>query len=122
MPRKNVLSTFKAITNGDMSSIIVSPVTNVMFLDNLIIQLNSTGTPAGEYLVEFSADYDQDAQGNVLNAGNWVALALSPSPVITTSGTIIIDLNQMPASWMRLRWVPTSGTGVLNMFLSAKEI
>jgi len=122
MPRKNVLATFHAIKDGDMSATITSPVTNVMFLDNLIIQLNSAGSPNGSYTVEFSADYSQDSQGNVINPGNWVVCTLSPAAVITSAGSVIIDFNQMPASYMKVVWTPTSGTGVLNMFVAAKEI
>lgn len=122
MPRKNVLASFHAIKNGDMSSVITSPVTNVMFLDNLIIQLNSTGAPVGAYTVEFSADYSQDSQGVVINPGNWVVCGLSPSASITSAGSVMIDFNQIPASYMRVTWTPASGTGVLNMYVAAKEI
>lgn len=122
MPRKNVLSTFKAISAGDMSGALTSPVTNVAFLDNLLIQLNASGSPAGTYSVEFSADYYQDSQGNIINPGNWVAVTLNPMPTITGSGSTIIDLNQMPTSFMRVKWVPTSGSGSLDMYISAKEI
>lgn len=122
MPRKNVLATYHAIIDGDMSAPITSPVTNVMFLDNLIIQLNSTGSPNGEFTVEFSANYSQDSQGNVLDPGNWVECVLSPLASITTAGNVILDFNQMPAAYMRVKWTPASGTGVLNMFVAAKEI
>lgn len=122
MARKNVLSSYHAIVNGDMSGTLTSPVTNVMFLDNIVIQLNATGSPVGQYTVEFSVDYQQDYLGNVVNAGNWVVCALTPTASITGAGNVIIDFNQMPGAYIRLKWTPTSGTGTLNMYVAAKEV
>jgi hypothetical protein len=122
MPRKNVLERYQAITNGNMASSITSPVTNIKYMDNVLIELVSTGSPVGQYYVEVSGDYQIDNNGNVLVPGNWVPLYLNPSPAISAAGSVMIDANQLPAPYIRVRWAPSSGSGTLNMFITAKEI
>jgi hypothetical protein len=122
MPRKNVLERYQSITNGNMSGALTSPVTSIKYLDNILMEFVATGAPAGTYSVEVSADYQQDLEGNVINAGNWTPLDFTPSPIIAAAGTVVIDMNQLPAPFIRAKWTPTSGSGVLNMFISAKEV
>lgn len=123
--RKNNLRKFKNISSGDMSAAsITSLVTNIQWLDNVGIQLNWTGTsPVGTVSVEVSADYEQDDQGNVTNAGNWVAITLSPTPSVSgNSGSIYLDLNQLSAPWIRTKYTKVSGIGTLNSFITGKQV
>jgi hypothetical protein len=122
MPRKNVLERYQAITAGNMSGNLTSPVTNIKFLDNVLMEFVATGSPGGSYSVEVSADYQTDNNGNVINAGNWTALEFNPSPIITGAGTVVIDMNQLSAPYIRAKYTRTSGTGSLNLFMSAKEV
>lgn len=122
MTRRNVIQSCHAVTNGNMSTQIISSVINVMFLDNFLIQANATGSPNGEYKVEFSSDYVQDAGGGVINPGTWVQCTLNPQAIITAASNVIIDFNQSPAAYMRVKWVPSGGTGTLNIYVTAKEI
>lgn len=125
MSRKNNLRQFRTITDGDMSaSTITSAVTNIQFLDNIAIQLNIvTANAIGNFTVEVSVDYSQDDNGNVTNAGHWVPVTLSPSPAATgTDSQIYIDLNQLASPWIRVKYTKTSGTGVLNAYISAKML
>lgn len=123
MSRKNVLPKFKNITAGDMSANITSTVTNIGYVDNVGIELSWTGTPTGTFTVEVSVSYEQDSQGNVINAGSWNALTLNPTPTASGSaGSFYISLNQIEAPWIRVRYVRTSGTGVLTSFICTKEI
>ena len=122
MPRKNVLERYQAITAGNMSGNLTSPVTNIKFLDNVLMEFVATGSPGGSYSVEVSADYQTDNNGNVINAGNWTALEFNPSPIITGAGTVVIDMNQLSAPYIRAKYTRTSGTGSLNLFISAKEV
>jgi len=122
MPRKNVLERYQLVTDGAMASTITSPVVTIKFLDNILVEFVSTGAPDGTYEIQLSADYLQDPYGNVLNAGNWTPLTLNPVPTIAAAGVVVIDCNQMSAPYLRAVWTPTSGSGVLNVFVSAKEI
>ena len=126
MSRKSNLKRFNSIVNGSMAASITSPVSNIEFLDNIGVQLNWTGSPVGNFQVQVSLDYDQDNNGNVINAGNWVAVVLQPGSSInapTTLGSpIVIDLNQLSAPWLRIVYNRTSGSGTLNAFVSAKMV
>jgi hypothetical protein len=122
MPRKNVLERFQAITDGDMSGNLTGPVTNIKFLDNVLMEFVATGTPVGSFSVEVSADYQQDNNGNVIDPGNWTPLEFVPTPSIYEAGTVVIDMNQLPAPWIRAKYTATSGSGSLNLFISAKEV
>lgn len=120
---KNTLKKYQNVTAGDMSASITSPATNIQFLDNVGVQLHFTGTPTGAFSVEVSMDHEQDSQGVVSNAGNWVALPLSPSPVASgAAGDIYIDMNQLSAPWIRTVYTRTSSTGTLASYISAKEV
>ncbi len=121
--RKNTLKRFKIVSAGDMSAPITSSPTNIEFLDNVAIQLNASGTPTGTFEVQVSIDYEQDAQGNITDVGNWVPLTLSPPPVtVGAPVSILIDVNQTSTRWVRTVYTPTAGTGVLNAYISAKMI
>lgn len=121
--RKNTLAVFHNINAGDMSGNITSPATNIEFLDNIGIQFNFTGSPVGTFAVQVSADHVQDFQGNVIVAGNWVSIPLSPSPAATGSANqIYVDLNQLSAPYVRFTYTFTSGTGFLNSYIVGKAV
>lgn len=124
MSRKNNLLKYKLISEGDMSGDIVSPVTNVQFLDNIAIQAVWSGTsPVGTISVEVSIDYAEDNQGNVINAGNWVAIDLDPVPAVSgNTGSDFIDINQLSAPWIRVKYTAGSGVGDLDVYVSAKQL
>jgi hypothetical protein len=123
MGRKNTLKKYQLITSGDMSADVTSSVTNIQYLDNIGIQLNFTGTPIGVFRVQVSADYDQTAEGQVLNAGNWINMALTPTPTASGSADqIYIDILPTSAPWIRVFYDSTSGAGTLNGFITAKMI
>jgi hypothetical protein len=122
MPKKNVLERYQLLTNGAMASSITSNVTSIKYLDNVMIELISTGSPAGTYAIQISGDYQIDNNGNVLNPGNWVSLDLNPVPTISGAGVVLIDANQLSGPYLRCTWTPTSGSGVLNIFITAKQV
>jgi hypothetical protein len=121
--RKNRLK-YQNFTSASMATSLTSPVTSVEFLDNIGIQLNFTTADAvGAFAVEISADYQQDTEGNVTNAGNWIPLTLSPSPAAAgASSQIYIDITQTSSPWMRVTYTRTSGTGTLNGWIVGKQI
>lgn len=125
MSRKSNLKRFKTIVNGNMAGSLISTVTNIEFLDNIGVQLNFSGSPVGNFQVQVSIDYDQDINGNVINAGSWVPVQLSNSSTNAPSSLgspIYIDLNQLSAPWIRIAYNFTSGTGILSAFICAKMV
>ena len=101
-----------------------SPVVEIENLDNVYLQLESSGTMSGTYTVQVSNDYNQDAEGNVLNTGQWVTLTLSPVPTVVSGSPspIGIDMNQLGAPFLRVQYTNTSGTGTINGYVSGKAL
>lgn len=123
--RKNHLEPFQVITNGDMSADIVSSITNIKGLDNIGYALTFTGAPVGIFSVEISADYSPGASPYAppANAGNWVTITLSV-PVVAAGApnSAYIDITEISAPYIRLRYTATSGTGSVNALVVAKAV
>lgn len=110
-------------------------------MDNASIELNWAGTPTGNFKVEVCNSYVPNTiksgtigpyganNSNPLRSGNWVDVTsqLIPSaqqPAGGSGGTIIINLNQMSALWVRISYVPNgaSAGGALDMYWFAKSL
>ncbi len=119
----NLLIPFKFISAASMGANITSAIVEISQQDNVGIQLNWTGTPVGTFDVQISIDHEQDMNGNVTVAGNWVSLPLSPAIAAAGSAdSAYIDLNQQSASYVRVVYTRTSGSGTLNGFATAKGV
>lgn len=121
MAVKNVLPVYHAVVAASMTGNITSPVTDVRLLDNICYQLQWTGTPTGTFAVQVSSDYTTAPGGAIANAGTWIPLVLSST--ITASGAadqVFIDLNQIPAPYIRLVYTAGSSTGTLDVYISGK--
>lgn len=95
------------------TSVLTSPVFNAQNLDNVGIQVDWTGTPTGVIQVLGSID-----------TVNYHAFSFSPALAqpAGAAGGYLISLNQIPFPYIKLQYTNTSGTGVLNAWLSAKDI
>lgn len=119
--------------SGDMSAAtITSQTSNIAYLDDVGVQFNFPGTATGTFQVQCSADYAQDASGNVTNPGNWAPLvftywngtAFVTSTTIPTSvgSPIYLDLSLLSAPWIRSVYTKVSGTGTLAAYVVAKGL
>lgn len=122
MSSRPLIAPFLAINAGDMSADITSKVTVLQMLSHVSYMITWTGaTPIGSIVVEASNDYSQNADGTAKNAGHWNAMPLSATTDVSgnvDSGMIDIDGTAIYA--IRLRYVRTSGTGVMNAVLIGK--
>lgn len=113
-----------SIVAGDMSAAsIISPVFEIINQDNVGVELIWTGVPVGTFSFQVSSDYARDFMGNVTNAGHWVSIPVTP--VISAAGSAdsaYVDMNQLSAPYFRVLYTKTSGTGVLNAYVSAKAV
>jgi hypothetical protein len=121
MATKDSLKVFQIVTAGNMATTLTSTVTNINKLDNIGIQCNysTAGAPVGVFSVQVSADYQQDYNGNVTNAGQWTTLT---SANASGGEPTYFDMNQLSAPWIRLLYTPTSGSGSLNAYITAKQL
>lgn len=120
----NLLIPVKIINAGDMSlASITSDITEVKLQDNVGIQLHWTGTPVGTFAFQVSLDHKKDPNGNVLVAGNWVSLPMSPA-IAAAGGAddAYVDLNQLSAQYIRVVYTRTSGSGTLDVYVGAKGV
>ena len=119
----NLLAPFKILKAVSMGANITSDAVEVKLQDNVGVQLNWIGTPTGVFSVEVSMDYNEDINGNITNQGNWISLPLSP-PIAASGAADVayIDLNQLSASYIRVKYTRTSGTGTLDCFVTAKGV
>lgn len=119
----NLLNPVQIFNGADMTGDLTSVIVDIREQDNIGIQLHWVGDAVGDFSVQISSDHRQDAFGNVTNPGNWVALPLDPA--IAAAGAdddAYIDLNQMSAQYMRVQYIATSDSGVLNGIAVAKAV
>jgi hypothetical protein len=104
----------KIIDAQQMSQDIWSEPIAVKKLDNIGVELSWTGFPEGTF----------EAYGS--NSKNsWGKLKLVQDDGVTEPSTddgspVLLNLNQVPYSWVRLKYVFVSGSGTLTAFATAK--
>ena len=126
MGRKNVLAPFKIASAQSLATAFQLAPTLVLFTDNITYQINITTTNStGTFQVQVSNDYKIDETNNtVSNAGTWIPLTLSGTPVAAgANDNIVITLNQVGFNAIRLAYIPSvAGTGVIDAYIVTKQI
>lgn len=114
MSRKSVVKSHKMMDAGDMSSTIVSSVSDVLNLDQASIHISWSGAAVGGELFLDARNGESDS---------WYELDFNVSMLVSTdSGDHQIVLNSMPFTQMRLRYVPSAGTGSMTATLTMKVV
>ena len=92
-------------------------VTDPIYLGHIVnysIQIVFTGTPTGNFTLEYSNDEGQgDRRLNEFSSAgvvNWTTVSDSAFPV-TAAGDVMWDVANVGARWVRVRWIQTGGTG-----------
>ena len=87
----------------------------------------SGSSPVGSIVIEASNDYALEPNGTILNAGTWSVLTLSvngsPATSVAVSGNTgsgMIDITQCASYAIRMKYIPTSGTGTLQAIINGK--
>lgn len=115
---------FWLINNGAMTgtTTLLSIPQNLTNFDNAGLEITWSGTPTGVISILGSVS----ASINAVPAPAVNYYALTFNPVLTqpagSAGGYLINLNQFPFPYMQFQYVNTSGTGVLNVFLSEKDL
>lgn len=122
MSSRPLFKPHKVVTNGSMAADIVSEVTIIQMLSLVSYSISWVGaSPVGTISVEVSDDYAQDAAGIVKNPGNWSTLPLSTTASVAgNADSGVIDIQQIPAYAIRLRFTRASGTGTMQATVSGK--
>ena len=112
MSTKAVIPVFHSVEDANMTTQVVSRVTDVSTVDNIGIQITFTGSPVGDFFIEGS-----------VNNTTWIPLEFTVAPVAVGVGDdFLFNIKQFPYPKIRIRYTPTSGTGVLNAWVFAKRL
>lgn len=122
MSSRPFIKPLPVIINGSMAGNLTSEVTILTNITKVAYEVIWTGTsPVGECTVQASNDYSENADGSVRNTGTWVELPLSGTASVTgNSDSGIIEMDSIAAYAIRLVYTRTSGTGTMNVILTAK--
>lgn len=126
MARKNSFTSRLNAATSLAASFTTAP-TMVNYEDNIAYQINvTTSNSTGAFSVEASLDYSPGGPTeNAAVSGNWVQLNLAGGnpTVAAANDSILVDLNQLPYKAVRLKYTAgTAGTGVCDIFLSARTL
>lgn len=114
--RKNVIIPYHLVQGGDMSSSFVSKPVGVQYLDNSGVQVKFSGNAVGVFSVEASINYDP-----VKQVGDFVELDFG-GPITTDESSFLINMKQLPYSFIRVKYTSTSGSGSCDIWTTAKEL
>lgn len=127
MSAKTILKSFNVVPSvaGNMATTLTSPPTNVQMIDDVGYSLSWTGTPTGAFNFQCSADYSPGLSPDQypINPGTWTTMTLSTN--ITASGApdnAFVDLTLISAPWVRVQYVPSSGTGAVSIWVTGKSV
>ena len=122
--RKNVLLPYKLVDAVSMATGFVSKPVNAQFQDNIGLQVAWTSSDAiGVIEVEASNDCKVDGAGNYLS-GTFYALTFNPglTQPDSNNGGYLVNINNFPFVYYRIRYTRTSGSGTLNVTTTSKEV
>jgi hypothetical protein len=107
------------VTGADLSADYTSVATDIRYQDNITYQVNvTTGAPIGVLDVEVSTDYNPITH----NSGTWTPLGTAYRAVINGTGAGMFALNQLEPIYSRLKYTRTSGTGLMDIYISGKQV
>ena len=115
---------------GSMASSITSVPTIIQQLSMINYQAVWSGTtPVGTASIQCSDDYNLNADGTVQNAGTWSTIPFTDTssgttvtslPVTGNTGSGVFDIPAIGAYALRFVYTATSGTGTLQVKITAK--
>lgn len=110
---KNALYPVKIVSSQALSANYNSPQIAVQYLDNVYFTVKWSGTPTGTFAVQGSGD------GGL----SWQNITIAPTPVASGApDTAGIEINQAPMPLLRVAYTRTSGTGLLDIWVTAKAL
>lgn len=112
LPPYHVMAANKLPVSVSGTTTYLSLPINIQNVDNVLLQFIWTGTVTGTFTVQQSPD------GNLYDT-------LILSPVITQpaggAGHWSVDINQSPAQWLQVQYVNASGSGTVDVIVTAKD-
>lgn len=113
------------VQNEDMTGAVTSEPVNLISIYSYSIQAYWAGgaNPSGLFYLQGSNDPGDDGSGQaVSDPVNWTIVGGSPVPINGTPGSITYDVASCGYRWVRLQYVPTSGSATINVTLNVKGV
>lgn len=107
------------------TAVVLSNVMDLLCVDQATLEIIITGTPTGTLSVEGSDRY-QPIENNAVTFTPLAAAAVTPAlPAVAGAGSstiVALTAQALGCRYFRLRYVNSSGTGVLNVWFSGKGV
>ena len=116
MSRKHVVSKFDMMSGLSATTTQTSVKTNVEQLDSASIHIKFSAPNTGTLVVEARNGVYPEHESEL----NWYELAFGAPLSLASETEAQILLKEMPFSEIRVKWVPSSGAGTMNAYLSMK--
>ena len=116
---KNAVQT-QIITAGNLAGNLNSTIVSTENLVYMTIQFNIGAGATGTFAIQGSIDHTQDPQGNVINAGNFVAIPGTSTFTQPTGSAShqLVTLPPISVPYVRVTYTFGSGTGTANVYFS----
>ena|SRR5271165_2313668 len=101
----------------DMTVPINSLAVNLDSIVSYSIQAIFSGSPAGSLQLQSS---DDTPLAQIPAANSWTVITDSVQG-ISAAGTYVVNVELPAYSFVRLQWIPTGGSGTLNVRINAKR-
>ena len=122
---RNTLAPYKSISAGDLSqSTLISQATNVRFHRVVTIELIGSGTPTGTWAIQVS-NVPSTATPPVApaSASSWFTISIVPPLAWSGTGTTLAcSFDKFAWEWVRAVYTRSSGSGAVNMYISAQGV
>lgn len=123
MARKDTLNYIvKQFTNNTLVADVdnFTDPTEVNFMDNIGIILAWSGAPVGQFEIYVSNSAKTKEQ---LSANDFVKLDFGATIEIDATETNhLVSINQIPFKWIAVKYVFSSGSGALTVFMNNKMV
>lgn len=117
---KDRVPAFTLVSAVSMGADITSSAVDARGWDNVDFELLASGSPVGSFFVDCTLT---EPSPPASTSQTWVALGITPTPAVSGSASnLVIEINQTGCSYLRLRYVRTSGTGTLTAYVSEKQL
>jgi hypothetical protein len=119
---KSYLRSARIISDGAMTStnVLTSTEIDISAAECAAIELVWTGTPTGTFAVQACVNVAQ--AGAAPGAGVTFQTIVVPAAAAGAAGNHLINLSDMGFSKLRVTYTNSSGTGVLNAYITVKGV
>ena len=111
MARKNIINSYHLVKGETISSEFVSEAVNIAYLDNAGLQVKTTGTLGGSLEVLAS-----------INGVDFESFDFGSTLTISANTSFLVNMQQLPYTQFKVKVNVTSGSSVVDVWTTVKEL